>query len=58
MDLSCFENKVNQRFPFYLMPGQEVNETPLGDMSQDLKSHAPRRSMPRDHRRSAGSCAL
>ena len=35
MDLSCTENKVNQRFPMYLMPGEELNETPAGDVSED-----------------------
>ena len=36
MDLSCRENQVNQLLPVYLMPGEELNETPLGDVSEDF----------------------
>jgi len=42
MDLSCRENQVNHLLPVYLMPGQELNETPQGDVSEDFKSHHSR----------------
>jgi hypothetical protein len=34
MDLSCESNRLNERFPMYLMPGEELNETPEGDTSE------------------------
>ncbi len=33
MDLSCSENHLNWRHGTYLMPGQELHETPDGDVS-------------------------
>lgn len=37
MDLSCRPNKANERFPFFLMPAEEIHETPAGDLSEDLR---------------------
>ena len=38
MDLSCRPNRLNERLGTYLMPGQEINETPAGDESADHAS--------------------
>ncbi len=35
MDLSCAENRDNARYQTYLMPGDEINETPEGDLTED-----------------------
>ncbi len=35
MDLSCATNRLNDQHATYLMPGQELHETPEGDMSCD-----------------------
>jgi len=35
MDLSCHANRLNERHPLYLMPGEEVHETPDGDLTED-----------------------
>ena len=36
MDLSCRPNRLNERHaPMYLMPGEELHETPGGDVSED-----------------------
>lgn len=35
MDLSCHENRLNERYGTWLMPGEEMHETPLGDVTQD-----------------------
>lgn len=39
MDLSCVTNRLNDQHATYLMPGQELHETPAGDVSQDVKAH-------------------
>ena len=45
MDLSCTENTANERYPFFLMPGQEVHETPEGDLSEDRQLHRTRHAI-------------
>lgn len=35
MDLSCRPNRLNERHATYLMPGQEMHDTPEGDLSED-----------------------
>lgn len=45
MDLSCHANRLNDQYATWLMPGQEMHETPQGDVSQDrrLLTHPLRR---------------
>ena len=35
MDLSCVTNRLNDQHATFLMPGQELHETPDGDVSED-----------------------
>ena len=39
MNLSCHETRVNANGVTYLMPGQELCETPEGDVTEDRCLH-------------------
>lgn len=52
MDLSCLPNRLDYP-PYDFLPGQEMHETPQGDLSQDLRVHRPRRSRAPGPQRSA-----
>lgn len=37
MELSCHENRLNARHQTYLMPNEEMHETPDGDETRDSR---------------------
>ena len=37
--MSYGPNRLNDRLPVYLMPGEEMHETPDGDLTQDRSQH-------------------
>ena len=53
-------NRLNERMPVYLMPGEEMHETPDGDMTQDRSARSRQRgrqsSAPRHLDRPRAGC--
>ena len=35
MELSCHTNRLNDQHATFLMPGEELHDTPQGDVTQD-----------------------